>query len=311
MKTNYLIKGLFALSFIAFVIMGCEEEDAGEIIANPLTESAKVYLSPENRTIVAEAANATVSADGQVINSSNTIEISVIRTGSDFSAQVTVGYTAVVTYKNTTDFFNAGDDASSTVNFSSEGSIVIPAGETAGSLTAAITDDVFATGDRNINIALTSTDVGELGLSTTSPNTSIDITIQDDDCPIDIATFEGTYTMAAVGSTGAFNDGFDLCASASRDCSGNVTLTAIASDPTGTTATIDHPSFGNPLEIKFVTCSSEVTVENSMDTWFGNSWFVRQGNEIIGTYDDEKKSMVVVVDVANFDEFDIILTKNP
>ncbi len=279
------------------------------------TEFTKTGLDYVAFTVSSASVNEAVAVttqDGISTTTNGYYTVNVIRSSSDVSADLTVNFTVAGTFVSTSDFADAGDDAASTFASSAAGSVVIPAGKSQAAFTITAINDLFSSGNKEVVVTITGASASnyQLGYAQSGLGESLTLTIIDDDCPIDLSTFAGTYSMASVGTEGAFNEGFDLCASAARDCSGDVTLTPIATDPTGTTATIDHASFGNPLQIKFITCSSEVIVENSMDTWFGNAWFTRQGDEVIGSYNDDSKGIVVVVDVANFDEFDIILTKN-
>ena len=306
---KYLInKILFGAAVIVF-IAACEEEDSGELINTQLTGSTKVFFDPDNSSSVAETANVLSSPDGSSsVTGDNTVDVGVVRTGTDFSAEVTVSFTATTVYANTTDFFDAGDDASSTVTFSREGSITIPAGETRGSVVVAIGDDATATGDRTITLTLTESSAGELGFSASDAKTTQTITIVDDDCPIDLATFAGNYTLASFGTDDSCCPGFDLCAAASRDCSGFLTLAADPSDPTGTSAILNHSSFGSPYGIKFVTCPQQVEVITPLTSWFGIGWQMQQG-PTLGTYNDENKSITIIGQLGGNGEFTMELTK--
>ncbi|MEO9871134.1 hypothetical protein [Ekhidna sp.] len=259
---NNLINRFFFLLMLTFVIGACEEEDSGELINDDLTGTIKVYFDPTTPSEVSETSNVVSTPDGSTsITTQNTLEVAVIRTGTDFSSDATINFTATTTYAVTSDFFDEGDDASGTVTFSNEGTITIPAGQTRGSFFVAIADDVVATGDRAINITLTETSTGELGLTSSNPQTSLTVTIIDDDCPITIADWVGVYTVdenftAGTNAPSGLSDFFAE--------SYQVEIALDPSDVTGTKGIITNSTgfdqyFNDGLVVTFLTCPGQVS----------------------------------------------------
>ncbi len=259
---NYLINRIFFLAAIMIIIASCEENDAGELVNTQLTGATKVYFDPANTSSVSESSNVISSSDGtSTLTSENTFEIGVVRTGTDFSSEATVSFTATTTYATSTDFFDAGDDASSTVTFSNEGTITIAAGESRGSIVVSIGDDVVASGDRTISVTLTETTTGELGLSESDPKITQAVTIVDDDCPIAIADWVGVYTVDE-----NFTDGVNAPSGLSDFFTESYQV-EIALDPgdnTGTKVIITNSAgfdtyFTDGLVMTFLTCPGQVS----------------------------------------------------
>ncbi|WP_462248008.1 hypothetical protein [Ekhidna sp.] len=262
MKEYNFLNKIFLVLILAVAVIACEEKDAGELVNAELTGATRVYLDPANASQVSETSNVVSSGDGTTsVTGENTVEIAVIRTGTDFSSEATVGFTATTTYAVTSDFFDEGDDASGTVTFSNEGTITIPAGQSRGFVVVAIADDVVATGDRVINVTLTDTSAGELGLNDATPFTTLALTIIDDDCPIAIADWVGVYDVDE-NFTDGVNAPFGLA-----DFFGESYQVEIALDPTdntGTKVVITNSAgfnqyFNDGLVMTFLTCPGQVS----------------------------------------------------
>ncbi len=244
-----ILNNILFLLMLAVVVVSCEEKDAGELVNTQLTSVSKVFFDPANGGSVNEAQNVSQSADGtSTIISDNSIEVGVVRSGTDFSSEVTVSFTTVATYKNTTDFFDSGDDASGTITLSSEGSVTIPAGESRGTFTIVIANDELATGDKDITITLTETSSGELGLSEAVPATTQSITVVEDDCPFDREQLTGDFTVT-----------IDFLLSCPGFCGieGEASVTQSDTDPLQFFINDLWDVFGETgsLPIKLVTCS--------------------------------------------------------
>ncbi len=196
MKEYNFLNKLFLVLVLAIAVVACEEKDAGELVNDQLTGATKVYFDPTNSGSVSETPNIVATADGTAtLTSESTIEVAVVRTGTDFSAASTVSFTATAVYSATTDFFDEGDDASGSVTFSDEGTITIPAGESRGSIVIAVADDELATGDRIITLTLTGTSAGELGFTESDVRTSQTVTVVEDDCPFIVDNLTGVFDV--------------------------------------------------------------------------------------------------------------------
>lgn len=262
---NNYMKSILLLGLFAFVFTACEEDDSGELVNDALTTSTKVFLATDNITSISEAESILQSASGAELRSDAVVDVAVVRTGGSIDSEVTVSYTSTATYVSTTDFFNEGDDASGSVSFSNEGSIVIPAGQTRGTISIAISDDALATGDRAISITLTGTSAGELGLSGATPNTSQTITIIDDDCPIDIASWVGTYSVSENFTSGVNSpNGLSFFFGESYQ----IEMALDPNDATGTKVVITNSDGFNTflndgIVMSFLTCPGEVSFSDA------------------------------------------------
>ena len=253
------------------------------------------------------------SASSGVSENNTAAAVRVYRSSVDLSQALTINFTFSAVYASTTDFFDEGADASDTFStFGDVASLTIPAGEAYGSITFYGVDDVLSSGDKTVTITIASVSLSSYNIGFPGPDSNQavhSLTIIDDDCPIDLASFEGGYTMTVLGTEDSCCPDFDLCADPGRDCSGAVTLTADASDPSGTSAILTHPSFGSPYGIKFVTCPLQTEVITPMSSWFGFAWNMQQGGSP-GSYDEVSKTIKIVGVLGGNGDFEITLTKN-
>ena len=227
--------------------------------------------------------------------------IAITMAGPLLSSDLTIDYNVDVVSGSENDFMLSGT-----------GTVTIPAGEVTTSLSLTPVDNLFSDGDKEIVLTITSVSESiPIGLpGPANNNASVAITIGDDDCPVDLASFEGTYSMTVLGAVGAAFEGFDLCAADTRDCSGNVTFSVDDSDPVGVSATLEHASFGSSYGIKFITCSKQVEAITPLTSWFGNDvWNMQQG-ATLGTYNEDSKAITIIGILGTNGDFEITLTKN-
>lgn len=300
-KLNIFIS-LFVLAFL----FACEETEFEKT-----EDNLGRYVAFSSSTISFAENSSSTTADGESIKGSNAQTVEVFRSTSDLSNSVTVSVSSSVIYTSTTDFAQEGEDASGTVTFSTDlNSVVIPAGKASTSFVVTAFDDDFSSGNKQITLTITNVSDGSMKIGAQGIGGTAIITVIDDDCPIDIASFEGTYSMSVEGSPGAPFEGFDLCASSSRDCSGPVTLTADPTDPLGQTAIITHPSIGGEYKIQFITCPKQTQVVQPMTSFFGvSSWQMQQGSEP-GTYNEDTKDIGIRGVLGVNGDFTINLKKN-
>lgn len=219
---------LFLFSFLLFI--SCEVENI-EIPSFATDAEAVSFYVPSDGII------AITETDGLH-------EIIVNRTlASD--AAVTVNYSIEEIGATSADY-----------QFISEAGVVqIPSGEASGIIVFETFDNVVG-GEDNKIIRLTITDVssGVIPDDSRGRNTSIDIVLIDNDCPVDASSFMGTYSVAEVFTAGT-NEGLTLGGAFGQSYqieispeSGDATNTRIVLNnsagfnlyvPDGTSATLD------------------------------------------------------------------------
>jgi len=286
---RFNFKFLYIFLMMAIISISCEDEDV--LDDNPLLTERLVYISDVTPVSVSEATNSSTSADGEISNSLNTLDITVQRSGRDVSQEVTVSLDISVVYTMTTNFFNEGDDASGTIIVPGDNpEITIPSGAYEASQKIRIVNDDLSTGDRLLTASISSVS-GDYAIGFPNENesrTSIEITVQDDDCPIDIVAWEGNYTMVSIIRP---SDGLDLCGFGT--CTDTGVITVDTTDPTGTSLILTLPSgFADPLELQMITCPQEVAIKNSTDILgsFGSfNWSqnIEDDGPNLGSYDPD------------------------
>lgn len=124
----------------------------------------------------------------------------------------------------------------------SNGTLTIPAGQFSGDIVITPIDNVVVDGNMDITLELTSgssvpVGIGGEGMQAASKT----ITLIDDDCPVDLAQFTGTFDVDEVFTSGV-NEGLSLAAAFGE--SYQLELTAQPGDATGTKVVITNsPGF--------------------------------------------------------------------
>lgn len=240
MKINKL---LYVLAFVgAFAFTSCEEE-------------ALTGVSQLGNTVYFQDSSTVVTENGGVAT------LTIYRAGSDFSAAVTVGLTASSQFGEATDFFEAGADAAGTYVLSAT-SVTFGANESEASVTVTGVDDLLASGVKNITVTIG--EVAGFNSGTVGGGSffaSQVVSLSDDDCPVSIADWVGTYTVfenftsgtnAPSGLNNFFGESYQLEA------------TLDPTDATGTRIVFNNSAgfdtyISNGIVMTFLTCSAEVT----------------------------------------------------
>lgn len=149
------------------------------------------------------------------------------------------------------------------------GSITIPAGEFSADISLQVIDNVTADGDLDVTIELNSSSSLPLGIGAEGNfSTSRTITIVDNDCPVDINAFVGTFSVfenftGGVNSPSGLNNFFGE--------SYQVELSLVAGDASGTKVMITNsPGFNEYIAdgtvMTFLACSGEVLFDDGFPT---------------------------------------------
>lgn len=316
-KTLKNINKIAALALIMLVGFSCDDEDI--IGDNPLVSQRTVYFSNLNGATANEAAVANQAADGTMILSNNQIEIFVERSGADASQPLTVNFSTTAVFASTTDFQNEGDDASSTLVLDGDNAVTFAAGEYTTSFIISIMDDILSAGDRNLTITLDG--VSDASYSVGFPNpadvrTTLNITVQDDDCPIDIpGDWVGEYTLSEAFTDGVndgFSFGFDNVTTLTADPTSAAGIGAILNNMTGTVD--DFWAVDTPLT--FNTCPLTVSLSAStIELGFNVNGALATFVPANTVYDEESFTITLVGDLrnvggSNFGEYTITIQKN-
>ena len=155
-----------------------------------------------------------------------------------------------------------GADASRFTVTPANGTIQIPAGQASASITVLPIDNYVVDGNLNFSITLAADGDKPVGIGGEGINNStFDLTIVDNDCPVDINGFVGTYTVfenftggtnAPSGLNNFFGESYQL------------EMTLAPNDPSGTKLIVNNsPGFDtyipNGTVLAFDTCNGKVT----------------------------------------------------
>ncbi len=266
------------------------------------------------RTATASLAEATVvgSADKTDTKVGSSFAIDVIRNTSNISSDLAVTFTVSSQFLSDSDFAGAGDDASETFNLSIEGSngtytVTIPAGSASSQFVLRSNDDLFSSGDKQVVFTITSADGAKIGLGNSGIGKSLTLTIVDDDCPITIADWVGTYTVEEVFTSGA-NEGLTLAGA--FDETYELVLALAPNDATGTKVVITNAPganvyMANGTVMTFITCTKQVAFDPLplRLALFANL------NITASEYNEGQLKITVSGPLGNFGPYQFILTK--
>ncbi len=202
------------------------------------------------------------SGNGVIVGATQIV--TVYRSTTDFSEALTVNLSITSEFTSSTDFQDAGDDASSTFMVSAT-SVIIPVGSSEATFSVSSVNDLFASGNKTVSIEITGTsDTSyELGFPEGAISSSYSISIVDDDCPIDINSWVGIYDVEEGFIAGAFEG----ISNATRwGETYEVELELDPTDGTGTRMIMTNTEGNNTFMadgtlLTFITCTSEVTFD--------------------------------------------------
>ncbi len=251
---------LFIYTILFGVMSACDTSE----IENAFEGSRFVFFEQANISI-GEAGTNAATASGLPVNNPSVAEIIVRRSSPNVSEPLTVTFSMSSQFVDSTDFANAGDDASETFIVTEAGQVVIPAGEYSTTFTLTAINDLLSSGDKVVTMEITGVSDPSYQIGATGGATSrnaLNLTIADDDCPIDlVGDWEGTYTVEDVAPEGSANDGLSL--SGSGFYSGDITLTADLTDPAGITAVLGNDGsatvLAGDIPMVFNTCPETVS----------------------------------------------------
>lgn len=249
-----------------------------------------IFTTPEGFLQVAEESLSVTE------NSEDPVAITILYGNGTNPNGVTVNYTVT-----------AADPSRFTLT-PSTGSITIPAGEFSADLILDPVDNFDVDGDAEVVITLSTDSDVPVGIGGEGNfSTSTTITIIDNDCPIDIESFVGTYDVfenftggqnAPLGLADFFGESYQL------------EMTLAANDPTGTKLEVNN-SAGFDVYINdgsilvFDTCNNQISFEGGFPTVALFRTFEYTGS----SYSEENGVIQATGPLATFGPYQFTFTK--
>ncbi len=274
---NY-IKRLLIVAFGSILFVGCEDA--------PL----QIFETPEGFIQM-------VSSTGSVNENSATEFVStVVFGGPTTTSDITVNYTVT-----------SSDPSRYTVNPSS-GSVTIPAGEFTADIAIQPIDNFDVDGDVQVTIALSADSSKPIGIGGEGlVSASKVVTIIDNDCPIDIASFVGTYSVfenftAGVNSPSGLNNFFNE--------SYQMEMALDPADISGTKVVLTNSAgfdtyINDGTIMSFDTCNGRV----SFDAGFPTVALFRTFEYTASSYNENTFVIQCTGPLSTFGEYQFTLTK--
>jgi hypothetical protein len=300
---NLMNKYFLLFAVIAGFNTSCKDDEV-------ITSYNESYVSfSQSAATVAES---TVVSSAAKADSKVGVQFNVTIVRSNIQEAQVVNFTLSGKFASTSAFADEGDDASSTFFVSADGtdgnySIEIPAGQSSASFFVRTIDDLFSSGDKVLTIEITGAGSLNLGRGPSQVNKKLTLTIADDDCPIAIADWVGTYTVKEAFTSGA-NAPFGLV-----DFFGETYQVELALDPTDGTGTkviiTNSAGFNNyfdaPAVMSFVTCTKEIKFDA------GNPRVAEFAVLSITatSYNESKFEIVASGPLATYGPYQFVLTK--
>lgn len=290
-------------AMIAFVAFACVETEF------PVFDQA--YTAFEASSLSVSEGNASTDAAGNTVLLGNTTEIVLQRGGTaELNSELGVQVTVTSEYLSTNDFVTAGDDASDAFTLSKDiSSLTFPAGAVNTSFTLTTVNDIAAKGDVKLTFVISSVSDSkyQIGWQDSQARDSLSFIIVDDDCPIDINAWTGTYTVEEMFTSGVNSpNGLSFFFGETYQ----VELSPVPGDATGTKVVINNSTgfnnyFDNGTVMSFVTCPKEV----SFDAGFPRiaEWNVYAFAN--SSYDENQFKITCSGPFLTFGPYEFVLTK--
>lgn len=190
----------------------------------------------------------------------------------------------------------------------SSGSLEIPAGEFSADIVIEPIDNLLVDGDEVITLELSTGSSVPVGIGGEgNEGVSRTITIIDDDCPVDINAFVGTYSVAEVFTSGV-NEGLTLAGAFGE--SYQVEISLAPGDPTGTKIVLNNSAgfnqyFVDGTVMTFNACPGTVSFDA------GNPNIAAFADMTIETssYDEGNPTITCDGPLGGFGPYQFVLTK--
>ena len=191
----------------------------------------------------------------------------------------------------------------------STGSLTIPAGEFSGNIELEVVDNLLVDGDAEVVIELTSGSSVPIGVGGEGNfATSRTITIVDNDCPVDINAFVGTFTVFENFTDGAnapsgLSDFFEEMY--------QVEIALVPGDASGTKIVINNtPGFNEYMPdgtvMTFLACSGTISFDAGFPTVGGG---FRNFEFDASSYDEEAGVIMATGPLATFGPYQFTFTR--
>ncbi len=189
------------------------------------------------------------------------------------------------------------------------GIVNIPAGEFEAYITVTADDDVTPTDDIVITFSIEGNTDYSLGIAGQGVyNVTSDLRIIEDDCPIEIEEFVGTYSVTEVFSAGGTNEGLTLA-----DAFGeSYQLDATLSTDSATTIVFNN-SIGfdtyltNGTTVTFITCTKEFIFDDGSTS--PNLALFADFDYTTTAYSDSSKTLASTGTLGTYGDYELTLTK--
>jgi predicted RNA-binding protein with TRAM domain len=234
-------------------------------------------LYSEGDFVAFNARTATISENG------GTRTVQINRSTRDLSGTLTVQLSVSAEYTTTTSFFDQGDEASGTYALSGT-EVTFAEGESVLTVDLNAIDDVNASGNKLVNISITSVSDNSYAVGTPGPDqlfSTYAITLVDDDCPTpDIV---GDFPVTTTGTSPAGCEGVTNTVTVTKvSDNADGTTTYLLSDVTGGLYLNCYSAADNPGEI--VVDGLSITLTAQPDVVYGGDQF--DGTGSINTCDE-------------------------
>ncbi len=184
-----------SLAFVGGVLFAsCEK-------SRPVVYTGEKFVSFEDTLLTIPESNAKEDANGEVQTIPSIATIRINRATGDISKDLVVSYSVKAKYVTTDILGNEvilGDVPEGNFYLSSPGAVTIKAGEGFAFITVTAVDNDLTDGNKKLTFTIESTSDASFTIGYPGPDKkakSMDLYIEDDDCPLDINDFVGTLKV--------------------------------------------------------------------------------------------------------------------
>ena len=285
MKTN------IRLLFASFALFGLSLLTACDFSVADKTFSGPDYVNFQN---LSDSVSEAVGEEG--------LSVQINRSNADQPL------TVVLSVEST--FIDSEEDASDEFSINpSSLEATFAQGEYKTTIQVIPVDNELADGNKLVTLTIVSASSNNFVIGFPGPdqlNSSTEITIVDDDCPIDYAGWEGTFSVDEVFTAGQ-NQGLSLAAAFGERYL--LDISQYENDPTGFTYNINNAEgadqyFPNGTKVVFDSCGGTLRFNQPLDVALFADMTIEEA-----TFDESNFSMTASGPLGNFGPYEFILTK--
>ena len=180
--------------FALFLVYGCGQTEF-PVFGD---EQGEAFVAFSSGSYSVDESTLSAYGDGTSVIGPSVRTITLTRSSSDISNELSVSVNLSATYTDDNDFVSAGEDASSALKINGDLSNIVFAANSATAEFSIVTiDDALAKGNIQVDLSIESVSDGDyqIGYQKGQVRRTSTLTVVDDDCPVNFDMLTGTFSL--------------------------------------------------------------------------------------------------------------------